>query len=125
MTYDNVKKYLTNYISARRTCSGYIRSVLNLDPDAGDMLEIAAQIDNENLTIERNKIEQYRRNIVRMILLLPNELHRSIMIDHYVNGIKWDTVADKYNYSPAHIFEINSRSIEHISKNMNALTNFE
>lgn len=121
MKSNEVKKILVDYLTLKQTMRVYLTCLnsqlrsLQKACDGGwwcpyDTEEVIDRMDKANA-----HLQQYKMLVTAMIDLVPVELHQSIMSDHYLKGIEWQVIADKYNYSEKHIFNINKQCINAIA----------
>ena len=71
--------------------------------------------------VEKAKAEQYAELQLRheVIDAIPQKL-QGLAIDRYINGIKWEKLADIYNYSRSNVFEINKQILDNVAEVLNA-----
>jgi hypothetical protein len=67
---------------------------------------------------DRKRLERRIGQITSWSNLIHNETHRQIFIDHYINGLKWSVIEDKYHYSRSRVFEINKKCCNEIARNL-------
>lgn len=65
---------------------------------------------------ERSKLEKVTANVEAWSQLVKNETHRAVFVDRYINGMKWEDIADKYHYSNSQIFHINKKCCGEIAR---------
>ena len=65
---------------------------------------------------ERDEIKKTTATVEAWSQYIKNETYRDIFIDRYTNGMKWEDIADKYNYSTSQIFHINSKCCGDIAR---------
>ena len=119
MTQDELKKFLDDYCVNRCTREWYIESMqyyiekwkhledFQIVREHHKFLE--SQIEHERLMIEREC------SIVKAWSdLITNAAYRQIFVERYINGLKWEEIEDKTNYSKSRIFSINRRNLAEI-----------
>ena len=82
-----------------------------------NLLDFTGQIERVTKAENEYLAElQLRHEVIEAI---PAKL-QPIAIDRYINNIKWEDLADIYNYSRANIFEINHKILTHVAQILNA-----
>lgn len=81
-----------------------------------DLSTFAAKLD-EIFTELNNEIENYwnmRCEIISAIESLPSESEKAILRLRYINGDKWEDIADKLTYSLQHVYKIHGTALIHL-----------
>ena len=73
----------------------------------------------------QNYMEKDRRTIARHLAtieawsqLITKETDRQLFIDHYMNGLTWLELEEKYHYARSSIFRANKKCCEQIAQNL-------
>ena len=81
-----------------------------------DLSGYAAKLDE----MERELIAEIehgcamRRTILDAIEMLPNESEKIVLRFRYINGYKWEEIAEKTYYSYMHVNRIHGSALEHL-----------
>ena len=115
MKSSEVKKILKDYIAFKRSMSIYIDTlnrhlVSNKQLCVYDRDYTLQRIDRAN-----DHLQKYEHIIRAMIDRVPVELHQRIMLEHYIDGTDWQTIADRYYFHISNVFKINHECIEIIA----------
>lgn len=70
----------------------------------------------------RSYMEKEHRTIARHVAtieawsqLITKDTDRQLFIDHYINGLTWLELEDKYHYASSSIFRVNKKCCEQIA----------
>ena len=64
-------------------------------------------------TIEKRVMElcEYRLNMLRLISKLDNVLHRTLLIDRYINCLSWEEIALCMEMTERHIYRLHGNAL--------------
>ena len=64
-------------------------------------------------TIEKRVMElcEYRLNMLRLISKLDNILHRTLLIDRYINCLSWEEIALSMEMTERHIYRLHGSAL--------------
>lgn len=65
------------------------------------LLELESIIENKSSMI--NKWTETMLEVQRVVLKVDNPTYLTLLMDRYINGLSWDEVASKLNYSTSHV----------------------
>lgn len=122
MSYAQVKAILCGYKNYKIGTLDCIRSLNDTLLNIGRAGVLPGCTYPEKYQREINQLQcglnNYEAYIKDLINHVKNETHRNIIYDKYINGLTWEMLAEKYNYSITRIYEINRASIKNISEEM-------
>lgn len=106
------------------------KGVSNYDGPTGRRDPISARAAHEDALIsfseQAAKVEKAQKEYYAELQLrhevidaIPQKL-QGLAIDRYINGIKWEKLADLYNYSRSNVFEINKQILDNVAEVLNA-----
>lgn len=90
---------------------------IQTSPVGDRMADIISGIVNATDELhERIKLLQEKESEARTYLLQLREEHERVLILHYLDGYKWDVVADKMNYSEKYIYDIKDKALAELTE---------
>ena len=118
MTKNQVKCTLKESIEALGTLKLFIESVEMYPKKYGHRLR-PYQLAEWNKRIERLhfQAEEEERSIIALLSLIEDDVHRSMLTDHYINGLSWTQISEKYCYSESNTYDIFGRCCAQIAQN--------
>lgn len=117
--------------SLRREAEIAEERLLEIQPSIGARLDptprgTTTSHPTENVAIDRISIEELMEKIVEEYIELSNEIAtackdinptlREVIIQRYVDGIGWDDIALKLNYSESYIYELHRKAVKLITE---------
>lgn len=122
------KEYLGQYIKAKRyaeSCFDRLDEALNISaksprldgmpkvPADGDLADTVAKIERIKQKAEaaRQKALDLAEEIQDVIEAVPDMEEQRLLRLRYINGMKWEEVADAMGYSVQHIFRLHGDAL--------------
>lgn len=129
------KKYLSRYLELQREIQraseelSYWRGLAEKVTPTLTGMPRASCVSNkiEDAVIKIQEIEQkLRKDIIRMTLTraaiegcientVSNALYRSVLKYRYINGMKWEDIADRMHYSIQHIYDVHNQALKEVA----------
>jgi len=120
MTNQELKDYLKNayfeiesYRLNIRSLEYYKEKTVSKFPS--NLAREQLRLINGYILKDRQQLERKVATITAWSKLIHNETRRTIFLDHYINGLTWKEVKEKYHYSRSQVFEINKRNCQEIT----------
>ena len=67
---------------------------------------------------DRRTMSRHLATIEAWSQLITKDTNRQIYIDHYMNGLTWHDIEEKYHYSTSMVFHINKTCCDQIAQNL-------
>lgn len=82
----------------------------------GDLSRYAVQLDNlmEELRKQGEECIRKRKEIIAKIEEIGNETEILLLRYRYINGMKWEDIAVKMEYSWQHVHKIHGKALKHL-----------
>ena len=86
-------------------------------PSGDQMTNIVSSIvvETEELYAKIKRLQEKENEARAYLLLLPEELERVLAL-HYMDGKRWDEIANEMNYADKYIYEVRSRALDELTK---------
>lgn len=83
-----------------------------------DMSGYAARIDKAERKLNSRILQakRARDEAIDLILKLDDPRGRTILMDHYINGLTWEQTAENLHYSAAHIYNLRNKAIQDLTR---------
>ena len=81
-----------------------------------DLSAYAAKLDTlfRKLQAELNRKWEIRKTIINAIEEMEDETEKLVLKFRYINGWKWERIAEEMSYSNMHVYKIHGKALEHL-----------
>ena len=81
-----------------------------------DLSAYAAKLDTlfRKLQAELNRKWETRKAIINAIEEMEDETEKLVLKFRYINGWKWERIAEEMSYSNMHVYKIHGKALEHL-----------
>lgn len=130
MTNQEKKKYLSRYIDLMKIKEALeykkdkpysikaqvINDMPRSNSEIGDRMaeDVCTMVDSESEYISPIQLEQLKKETLKIIMSLENNLQREVMVHKYINGLRIENICVEMNYSYKYACELHGKALTEI-----------